>query len=215
MLRTIRISALVCALALAASFGAVSVAQAASGNAFLMTFTDYKADGIINGCQYTEGQLKDAQRQVPPDIEQYAPDFPGALQAALEQRARGGCGKQQVAPATAAPTATPILPPTQGPRAEVTKQPPAPPAPDSVADHVIPQVAVTARDQGASTAPAPILALAIVGGLLGLSGLAWGIERWGAWEPAWLLTSRHAVGEAGFRVSSTWADFTDWVRLGR
>jgi hypothetical protein len=86
---------------------------------------------------------------------------------------------------------------------------------DAIEDHVIPAIAVSARDSGASTTPAPILALAIVGGLLGLAGLAWGIERWGAWEPAWLLTSRHAVGEAGFRVSSTWADFTDWVRIGR
>jgi hypothetical protein len=215
MLRILRISLTVSVLAAGAVFAAVPVAGAASGNAFLMTFTDYKADGIINGCQYTESQLKDAQRQVPPDIEQYAPDFPGALQAALEQRARG-CGGKQVAPAQAvAPSVAPIVPPTQGPRAEVTKQPPAPPVADSVEDHVIPKVAVTARDQGASTAPAPILALAIVGGLLGLAGLAWGIERWGAWEPAWLLTSRHAVAEAGFRVSATWADFTDWVRIGR
>jgi hypothetical protein len=213
MLRTNRISLLVCTIAVFASLAGASVAHAAVGNAFLMTFTDYKADGVINGCQYTEGQLRDAQRQVPPDIEQYAPDFPGALTAALEQRAKG-CGKQQVVPVGPA-TAVPIVPPTQGPRAEVTKQPPAPPAPDSVADHIIPKVAVTARDEGASTAPAPILALAIVGGMLGLAGLAWGIERWGAWEPAWLLTSRHAVGEAGFRVSSTWSDFSDWVRLGR
>ena len=214
MLRTSRHFLLVCAAAAVASFALAPAAGAAVGNAFLMTFTDYKADGIINGCQYTEGQLKDAQRQVPPDIEQYAPDFPSALQAALEQRARGGCGKQQVVPGGPT-TAVPIVPPTQGPRAKVTKQPPAPPVPDSVIDHVIPQVAVSARSEGASTTPAPILALAIVGGLLGLAGLAWGIERWGAWEPAWLLTSRHAVGEAGFRVSSTWADFADWVRLGR
>jgi hypothetical protein len=212
MVRSPRISGLVLAVAVLASLAGAS-ASFAAGNAFLQTFTDYKADGQINGCQYTQGQLKDAQRQVPPDIEQYAPDFPGALSAALEQRARG-CGKQAVVPV--APTSVPRLrTPSAGPRAEVTKVPPAPPAPDSVADHVIPRVAITARDEGASTAPAPILALAIVGGLLGLAGLAWGIERWGAWEPGWLLASRHAVGEAGFRVSATWADFTDWVKLGR
>jgi hypothetical protein len=213
MLRILRISLTVFALSFAAFFGPASVAGAASGNAFLVAYADYKADGVIDGCAYTEGQLKDAQRQVPPDIEQYAPDFPGALQAALEQRARG-CGGKQVVP-QAAPSVAPIVPPTQGPRAEVTKEPPAPPVADSIEDHVIPQVADTARDSGASAAPAPILALAIVGGLLGLAGLAWGIERWGAWEPAWLLTSRHAVAEAGYRVNATWADFTDWVRLGR
>ena len=158
MPRTIRHFLVVCAAAAVACLALAPGAGAATGNAFLMTFTDYKADGVIIGCQYTEGQLKDAQRQVPPDIEQYAPDFPGALQAALEQRAKG-CGKQQVVPVGPA-TAVPIVPPTQGPRAEVTKQPPAPPVPDSVQDHVIPNVVVTAREEGASTAPAPILALA-------------------------------------------------------
>src|SRR3989442_6769882 len=160
MPRILRLSLLLSALALATSLGAASLAHAASGNAFLVTFYDYKADGVINGCAYTENQLKDAQKHVPPDIEQYAPDFPSALQAALEQRARG-CGGQKVAPVIV-PSATPIVPPTQGPRAEVTKQPPAPPVADSIEDHVIPQVAVTARDAGASTTPAPILALAIV-----------------------------------------------------
>jgi hypothetical protein len=208
MVRTVRISILAAALLAAALAGA----PAAHAN-FLRTFQDYKADGQINGCSYTHAQLKDAQSQVPPDIEQYAPDFPGALAAALEQRARG-CGKQ-AAPAPPPVAATPGGPPISRSRTEVTKAPPSPPVPDNVTDHVIPRAVVTARDQGASDAPAPILALAIVGGLLGLAGLAWGVERWGAWEPRWLLASRHAVGEASFRVSATWADFADWVRLGR
>jgi len=39
--------------------------------------------------------------------------------------------------------------------------------------------------------------------------------RWRAWEPAWADRLRHAAGEAGWRASSTWAEFTDFVRYGR
>jgi hypothetical protein len=35
-----------------------------------------------------------------------------------------------------------------------------------------------------------------------------------AFEPHWLLSLRHAMAEAGFRLSATWAEFSDWVRLG-
>jgi hypothetical protein len=29
-----------------------------------------------------------------------------------------------------------------------------------------------------------------------------------------MLSLRHAMAEAGFRASATWAEFSDWVRLG-
>jgi hypothetical protein len=38
--------------------------------------------------------------------------------------------------------------------------------------------------------------------------------RWRAWEPGWAQRARHATGEAGYRVSATWAEFADWLRLG-
>ena len=41
------------------------------------------------------------------------------------------------------------------------------------------------------------------------------VARWFAWEPAWSVRFRHAAGEAGWRASSTFAEFTDFVRLGR
>ena len=52
---------------------------------------------------------------------------------------------------------------------------------------------------------------ALVIGLLVL----WGFARWWAWEPRWLTRWRHATGEAGWRASAAWAEFTDWLRLGR
>jgi hypothetical protein len=56
---------------------------------------------------------------------------------------------------------------------------------------------------------------AVLAGLIALSCLVWGIFRFGAFEPRWLLSLRHAIAEAGFRTSATWAEFSDWVRLGR
>ena len=51
--------------------------------------------------------------------------------------------------------------------------------------------------------------------LLVLGCIAWAIARERAIEPHWTLSLRHAMAEAGFRASATWAEFTDWVRLGR
>jgi hypothetical protein len=56
--------------------------------------------------------------------------------------------------------------------------------------------------------------LAALAGLLALGCAAWGIARLRAYEPHWARSARHAVAEAGFRVSATWAEFSDWIRLG-
>lgn len=57
--------------------------------------------------------------------------------------------------------------------------------------------------------------LAILAVVLALASLAWVLARAYAWEPRWSLSLRHAIAEAGFRASSTWSEFADWVRLGR
>jgi len=59
------------------------------------------------------------------------------------------------------------------------------------------------------------IAIAALAALVALACLAWGVARWRALEPRWTLFLRHAVTEASFRASATWAEFTDWVRLGR
>jgi hypothetical protein len=45
--------------------------------------------------------------------------------------------------------------------------------------------------------------------------LAWGVARWWAYEPRWTVSLRHALAEAGWRLSGTWEEFWDWARLGR
>ncbi len=61
----------------------------------------------------------------------------------------------------------------------------------------------------AAIAAVAIAAIAIV------CCLAWGIGRMTAFEPRWLQSLRHSIAEAGFRASATWAEFSDWARLGR
>jgi len=58
------------------------------------------------------------------------------------------------------------------------------------------------------------IVIAALAALLALACAAWAIARRRAYEPRWWLSLRHAVAEAGFRASATWAEFTDWLRLG-
>jgi hypothetical protein len=61
----------------------------------------------------------------------------------------------------------------------------------------------------------PAIALVVIAALLALGAILWGIARWRAWEPHWALSLRHALAEAGYHASLTWAEVSDWARLGR
>jgi hypothetical protein len=67
---------------------------------------------------------------------------------------------------------------------------------------------------GASLSTGAIV-IAALAALVALGCLAWAIARRRAFEPKWMLSLRHSMSEAGFHASATWAEFTDWVRLGR
>jgi hypothetical protein len=60
-----------------------------------------------------------------------------------------------------------------------------------------------------------LVALIALGALVLGALLLWGWARMRGWDPAWAGRLRHSWGEAGFRTTSTWAEFTDWLRLGR
>ena len=59
------------------------------------------------------------------------------------------------------------------------------------------------------------IAIAVLAVVILLGLAAWGISRHRAFEPQWLLALRHSMAEAGTHASATWAEFTDWMRLGR
>jgi hypothetical protein len=70
------------------------------------------------------------------------------------------------------------------------------------------------RPQHSSTLSTAAIAAAVIAAVLVLACLGWALARRRAFEPHWLLSLRHAMAEAGFRGSATWAEFSDWVRLG-
>jgi hypothetical protein len=200
---------------------------------------EYIEKGSLSACKYSTQELKTAKNAVPEDYEQYGAAIIAALEDAIAARAQGACDPKKQAttqPATTAPPpvagqAPPPPPPpgsqaapqssgqpaTSGAPAQVQEPPkPVAEAAPAAAISTDDSIALAARTGDVSTdAPFPLLLLAILGGLLALGALLFAVARWFAWEPAWSVRFRHAAGEAGWRASSTFAEFTDFVRFGR
>ena len=84
--------------ALAAVLGTASLlvaAAPAAADTFDDVFKDFAADGQVDPCAFTTKELNDVRDDVPPDIEQYAPDFPAALTLAIEARGKGNCDEEK------------------------------------------------------------------------------------------------------------------------
>lgn len=72
-----------------------------------------------------------------------------------------------------------------------------------------------AHGAGATTLSTPAIVLAGIAVALILISLGWAIARAFAYEPSWMPALRHSFAEAGLRVSETFAELGDWLRLGR
>ena len=215
----------------------LACAAPASADTLTTILQDYVNDQRIDACRYSEKELRQLKDMIPNDANAYAADFAAAVDDALANRAQGGCNKKKAQAEGAAPapsgggtgaaqppapsgatgapqtgTATPSTPNAVKPPPTPTAQPTA--APEIVAIRDAITVAARTNDP-ATDAPFPVLALAMLAGLFALSGLVVAAARWRGWEPAWADNLRHAAGEAGWRASSTWAEFTDFVRFGR
>lgn len=79
--------------------------------------------------------------------------------------------------------------------------------------HTLVMTAVAAHTSGKLSSGA--VAAVVVAGLLVLLCLLWGLARMIAFEPRWTLSLRHSIAEAGMHLSATWAELSDWARLGR
>ena len=228
--QTIAALAAACGLALILLPASVALAD----SAFDQVLKDYQSDGQIDQCAHSEQSLRDAQHQIPNDIEQYAPDFPDALSAALRQRAAGTCDKTSSGSGTSttasassgstggsggssAPSSggssaksapTPAGKPTAG-------APPAPPPVAKAAGGTLAASIPASASASEAGTPLPIILLAILGGLLLVIGLVvwfarfmgWGLDRW---APA-----LHTIREAGYRSENAISEFADWARRGR
>lgn len=236
-MRRTAICALLSCLALGGATAAPAVAQKGATPLTKMV-KQLTEKGRIDACDFSTKELKDARNNLPPDIEQYAPDIGTAIDAAVQTRARGGCRKGQgggdddsgssgaaggavpgsttpTPPTASAPSAqtTPVVPgQTSTPQPTPDPQP-APAAADGAIPNAVDAAPASSRDAG--DAPVPLVLLILLGTLLVASALLAAAVRWLAWEPEWLVRARHATAEAGWRTSAAWAEFTDWVRLGR
>jgi hypothetical protein len=111
-----------------------------------------------------------------------------------------------------ASTAVPATSPVPATTAVPTTTPAPAPASTAVPANVSPQTSGQASDDDSSL---PVILVALVGLLLLLTAAVWGAARWWAAEPTWWLNARHSTAEAGWRTSAAWAEFRDWLRLGR
>ncbi len=216
------------ALALAAVLALAAAATAPADQAYDKVAAAYaQSGGQLDPCAFTQRELEDAVRGIPPQIRDVVPDIRRAMVEGIATHMRGGC---RGAGADAGATGGAAVPP-----ADDTPTTTAPPAPVDTATTPAPVDTTTApapavTTPGAETTPAQpaattatdddevaplLIALVVAGALLLIALVLWGWARMRGWDPAWVARMRHAWGEAGFRTATTWSEFTDWLRLGR
>ena len=218
------------AAAIAAIALLVAVAPASAG-----PIDDYRRDGTIDPCKYSDGQLKRGRNNLSPDVEQYAPGLADQLSSGRE-----GCGGSS--PGSANPRRTQVVPapgasskggggrpgggssrpgggsngpaaPGAGGRAAQSNIP-APPAPTAaarrrLADISTPPVSARINDG----APDWVKWLLLV--LLALAALVAVLLRGGLDTERFTSPLRASFGDAGGRTADAAAEVWDRVRLGR
>ena len=183
----------------AALFAALLAALAgpvasASANAYQAVERAYAASSTqsIPPCEFSPTELSQAQSSVPNDSQQYNQNLVAAIELARQARADGACKAKHHSAANAnVPVGTPA-------------PPSVPPLGSGTPLHV--GSATAATDSGL---PAPLVILAILGGLTLLLGAVIGLSRVGGRDPRWLERSRHSWQEASYRLPGIWSEFSD------
>ena len=196
----------------------------ASANDFQTVYNYYKKHGTVRPCVFSNQQLRGAENQTPPDVEQYAPSFLDAVSSAREQS--GNCNKPKkapaVAPAPATTTPTPSTPtPAPAPTPTATVAAPAPvptatiPAPTPPVGAPNAPALATKRVAHTSSAPAAIWLLAVLGALALLAALGAAVAWWYGWSPErWARPLGASFTDFGTRLEDTGREFGEWLRLG-
>lgn len=217
------------AAALPLAAAALALPSAAHANDFQTVYREYKRTGTVKPCRFSDRQLKSAEQQTPPDVEQYAPSFLDAVTSAREQSS--GCAKKASTPAPAPAPAAPAAPtggsPTPSTPAPVpastapvpTATTPATttPAPAVPATPTLPGVALPAVDHPKrdDSAPAVVWLLAVLGALALLAAVAAAASWWFGWSPEGFTRPwRASFSEFAERFSAGRSEFVDWLRTG-
>jgi hypothetical protein len=207
--------AAIAALALVAAL-LVPAAAAHADAAYEKVATAFaETGGHLDPCQFTQAELQAGLDGIPPEIEDVVPDLRKALRDGIDAHAHGACEGRAPGSTTNpddAVSSDAVPPVTTTPEAPPTSTVPAQPAPTGT----------TAQPESAPTSgvrhddrTALVVALIALGALALLALATWGWARMRGWDSTWGARVRHAWGEAGYRVSATWSEFGDWLRLGR
>ena len=192
---------------------ALSVSAPALGQDIL---NDFRRNGGINPCNYSDGQLRRGLQGLPPDIQQYAPGLADQLAGGREGCGGGGGGGGE--PAGAAPAASGGGgggPSGSGPAAAPEVKVPAPPAPAAkargrLADIATPTVAAGATGADTPGWLAPLLAC------VALAAILFALARFAGWSPErFTRPLRASLAEAGGRTADALTELRESVRLGR
>lgn len=178
------------------------------------------AGGHLDPCSFTQAELEAALNGIPPSIRNVVPDLRRAIDAGIAAHRRGDCKGIKPEEGTtggAAPGTT--VPATTTPSVTTQTAPAVPAAttpttPTTATAPTATQPAAAGGTHAHDRTPL-LVALIAAGVLVLLALLLWGWARMRGWDPGWIRRVRHGWGEAGFRTTSTWSEFTDWLRLGR
>jgi hypothetical protein len=77
--------------ALAVLLALLVVPAGAAAAGFEPLYRDFKKDGAISSCRWSDAQLRAAERDIPADVDQYAPAFAEQIAVARDRHARGDC----------------------------------------------------------------------------------------------------------------------------
>jgi hypothetical protein len=136
-----------------------------------------------------------------------------ATQAPVTTTPASGSQPGTVPPTSSVPTTA--VPPTTVPGSTATTPATAVPTSPSTSSSTT-VVGVAHKAAPKSTRLSTLaLALAVLGALLALGCIVWVLSRWLALEPRWTISLMHSLREASYRGSATWAEFSDWARIGR
>ena len=175
---------------------------------------DYRRNGTIDPCKYSDGQLRRGSGNLPPDVEQYAPGLADAL-----NQGREGCGggapggadtrQDEAVPVPATPGAGSGSAPK--PRQAQIKAPPSPVAAERLRLANFSTPAVTSKP--GSDVPGWVVVLLLVA--LAAAAVVAVVRLTGADSSRLTRPLGAAFRDAGERSGDAMLDLWDRVRLGR
>jgi hypothetical protein len=201
---------------------------------------DFREDRRVAPCEHTAAEVRQALDELPADADVLTPDLREQLEASAEAHTSGRCrrgagvaseddaatgaeagggagaleAQRATEEAVKAAKDRPLGSPDQ---VNLTPQPPPPnaEAPAAQDDAIARAAQADPARTAAGDAPAPLWLLLACAAAFLVAVLAWLALRATGREAPGLAGGRHGRREAAWRASNAWADFTDWVRLGR